>query len=170
MNKKTLKLLGIMFSSLAIVLSSCGNNDNPSSSEPEGEDIFDPIDLGEGKDISMSEEELYYHSNQDYDVDPSYRVKVAIQEHLKGDALSYNSLRNDLLDNVNNEDLITIKDHHGNSFAPSIKSCTDEEGKEYFEISPTSDTYREGSIITASLHNEQLCFKDKDPEFDDLYF
>ena len=170
MKKKALKLFGILFSSLAIVISSCGKSgaDSSSSRAPSGEDIFDKVDLGEGVDASLSEEEIYYNSNQDYDVGPDYKVKVAIQENT--DSLLSNSLKTDLLDNTNTTDLITIKDHHGNSFYPNVKSCRDEQGKEYFEITPTSEEYREGTVITASLHDDRLCFKDKNPEFDDLYF
>lgn len=164
-----LKLCGIILSALSIVISSCGGRgSNSSSREPQGEDIFDDVDLGDGVDASLSEEEIYYNSNQDYDVGADYKVKVAVKENT--DALLSNSIKADLLDNTDTTDLITLKDHHGNSYHPSVKSCVDEQGKEYFEITPTSDEYREGTVVTASLHDNRLCFKDKNPEFNDLYF
>ena len=166
---KFLKPLSIVLISLTMLVSSCGSSQPQPEPEPEGADIFDKLDLGEGQDMNISDEELKYHSNQDYDVGKDYRVKVAIDS--KDNDIKYSQVKNALLHpNTNGAEMITIKDNHGTKYQTAVDRVQDEHGNEYFEVYPFGSQYREGAIFTASIKDNSLVFKDRDPNFRELYF
>ena len=160
----------------SLLLTSCGKKDRGGSSggytpapEPDTGDFFDDLDLGEGEDYKLSDEELKFRSNQDYDVSPNYKIEIKIKSETN--ELTYNSLKTTLLgSSLNLSTLVDVEDRNGNTFDMVAISASDEHG-EYFLISPSGgETYKEGAIISCKLKDNSLQFRGRDESIKELFF
>ena len=161
---KVIKIIVAMLSGLLVTSCAKKTYTPPKPVDP-GSDPFTPIDLGPGIDASPSQSELNYHSNQDYNVGTDYKLKVKV----RGEAsrATRSALEDQILSSTN--EIISVLDNSDTPYAVSATEMEDEEGK-YYLISPTSGTYKEGAIFIATLKDDLLCFKDKDPSFRQLFF
>ncbi|MBR4378173.1 MAG: hypothetical protein IKP50_04775 [Bacilli bacterium] len=168
MNKKT--SLVILLSTLSLVFTSCSRGKKPevrkNTNDPQIEsgNIFDELDLGEGKEL---EDRSEFYSNQVYDVDPGYKVKLALKNpHSESGTRRARALRSAP------QDIVTIKDNDGNVYNNLDVESVSEGGQDYFLVSPTGGTYEEGAICKTTISDPEgeICFADKDPEMEELYF
>ena len=125
----------ILLSTLSLVFTSCSRGKKPEvrkdTSDPQIEsgNIFDEIDLGEGKQL---EDRSEFYSNQVYDVDPGYKVKLAV----KNPSSSSGMRRSRALRSAP-QDIVTIKDNDGNVYNNLDVETVSEGGKDYYLVSPT---------------------------------
>lgn len=160
----------ILLSALSLVLTSCGKGEKPevrketSNPQIESGNIFDKLDLGNGKDI---EDRSQFYSNHIYDVDPGYKVKLAVK-----DPNSASGQRRSRALRSAPEDIVTIKDNDGNVYNNLDVETVSEGGQDYYLVSPTSGVYEEGAICKTTISDPEgeICFADKDPEMEELYF
>lgn len=162
------KKLTLLLMCGALFLGACSKSGGYTpQEEPEGKEIFDDLDLGKGEDISLTPEQIKYHSNQDYDVGQDYKIDVKLARP-EGAFATYSMLKDQLM--TSPSDMLSVEDRFGNVVDVQCESKEDEDGEEYFQIYPTDGVYEEGSIMSCSLSSEAVYFKDRDPNLDKLYF